>query len=289
MIVLNAQVQDENTGQGLANAVIYSRDDNGNLSSVGRSDQLGGVTVSVSENVPTILVTAPGFAPKEFDTGEIDEHSTIQLTPASLADGQATQIVRNTTPSSVPWWVWVSGAGLVLYATSDKKSKKIGDGASSYILPIGIIIAGYFILNKFGLFGDTAGDQNADSIAQATLQGTQDAMAAEKDRGGFATMNASAAATLASSIYNAGTSDPVDQDAIVHMVIEANTLSDLLLMIQAFGTKKAGGTACSLFGNFLSSTCSTYTLPSFLQAVLDQQHLNTIRGYLSQMNIIYQL
>jgi uncharacterized membrane protein YdcZ (DUF606 family) len=288
MMILRAQVTDGGTGQAVPNAVIYTQDAAGNAVGVGRSNELGNFTAPVSENNPTILVAASGYAPIQVDTGEISDTGNIQMTPQALAAGQATTVIPNTTASSVPWWVWVAGVGLVLYSTETKKSKKIGDGASSYILPVGIVIAGYFILSKLGVFGDTAGDKNAASINDTTLQGAADSLANAQAAGDPITISRAEAATIASTVFNAGTADPVDMDTIQNQVIQANSLSDLLLIIQAFGTKSAGGTACSLFGNILSSTCATYTLPSFLRATLDPSHMQAVNGYFSSMGINYQ-
>jgi hypothetical protein len=286
MMTLKAQVTDEGTGQAVPGAIIYTQDDNGNAAAIARGNDLGSFAAGVSENNPTVLVVAPGYAARQVDTGEINDTGNIQLTPLALSGGQATTVIPNNTASAVPWWVWVSGVGLVLYATETKQSKKIGD-ASSYILPLGIVIAGYFILSKFGLFGNSAADQNTASINDTTLKGADDSLAQAQAAGDPVTLTSAEAATIASTIFNAG-ADPVDQGTIQNQIIQANTLSDLLLIIKAFGTKQAGGTACSLFGNFLSATCTTYTLPSFLRATLDAQHLQTVNGYFSSMGINYQ-
>lgn len=158
---------------------------------------------------------------------------------------------------------------------------------AEYILPVGILVAGYFLLKNFGLFGGAAA-ANASSITQASAAGTTAAIAADNAAGGFATINQAQAAGIANNIYNSGVASPVDQDGIVQNIIEANTLQDLLLIIQAFGTKQAGGAMCSLFGGFLSATCGTYDLPSWIRADLDAAHIATINTYLSNQGINYQ-
>jgi hypothetical protein len=288
MTIIKANILTDGSGQPIDNATVYTQDNQGNATAVARSNSLGGFTAAVNENNPSVLVVAPGYAPKLVDIGDINDNGAVALSPIELSQGNATSVIPNTTVSAVPWWVWVAGAGIFLYATQDKKGKKISGDNSSYILPIGIVIAGYFILSKLGLFGQTAGDQNSDSITQSTLQATSDSLAAAAAAGDIATLSTSDAATIANSIYNAGVSDPVDQNSIQRLIIQANTLTDLLNIIQQFGTKKAGGTACSLFGNLLSSTCTTYSLPSFLRATLDSQHLGAVNGYFSSMNINYQ-
>jgi hypothetical protein len=158
---------------------------------------------------------------------------------------------------------------------------------SQYILPVGIIIGGYFLLKNFGLFGGAAA-ANAASVTSAASTGVTQSLAAAKAAGDFATLTSSGAASLANSIYNAGIADPVDMDTIQNSIIQANTLTDLLMIIQAFGTKQAGGTMCSLFGGFLSATCGTYDLASWVRANLDNTHIVSINSYLSNQGINYQ-
>jgi hypothetical protein len=159
---------------------------------------------------------------------------------------------------------------------------------AEYILPVAVVVGGYFILKQFGLFGGGAAAANANSITSTSAAGTAAAIAADNAAGGFATINQAQAAAIANSIFNAGVASPVDQDGIVQQIIQANTLQDLLLVVQSFGTKQAGGAMCSLFGGFLSATCGTYDLPSWVRASLDTAHIATVNGYLSNQGINYQ-
>jgi hypothetical protein len=153
-----------------------------------------------------------------------------------------------------------------------------------YIIPAAVVVGGYFVLKQFGLFGGGAAAANQQGVTSAGAAGTAAAIQADKNAGGFAIINQAQAAGIANQIFNAID----DQDAIVRGIIQANTLQDLLLIIQAFGTKQAGGAMCSIFGGFLSATCGTYDLPSWVRATLDAQHIATINGYLSDQNINYQ-
>lgn len=158
---------------------------------------------------------------------------------------------------------------------------------AEYILPVGILVAGYFLLKNFGLFGGGAAAQNQASLTAASSAGVTTALAQAKAAGDNATLNASQAAAIANNIYTAGVADPVDQDTIQNQIIQANTLTDLLNIIQAFGTKQAGGTMCSIFGGFLSATCGTYDLPGWIRASLDAQHLSNVNTYFSNEGINY--
>lgn len=159
---------------------------------------------------------------------------------------------------------------------------------SKYVLPAAIVVGGYFILKQFGLFGGGAAAANQKSISDTTAAGVNQALNNAQAAGDFATINQSEAAGLANSIYNAGVSDPVDQDTIQNSIIQANTLTDLLLIVKAFGTKQAGGLACSIFGGMLSATCGTYDLNSWIHANLDGQHIATVNSYLTDQRINYQ-
>ena len=178
------------------------------------------------------------------------------------------------------------GTYLLLKKSSKKKVGKVE--YEKYILPVGVLVGGYLVFSKLGLFSPTAGDQNASSVADTTTAGVAASIQAAKNAGQSQTITDSQAATLANQIYNAGISDPVDMDTIQTAVIQANTQLDLLKIIQAFGTKKGGGTACSIFGNLLSSVCNTYDLGSWLRATLDASHIFSVNNYLSAQGINYQ-
>src|SRR6516162_8979162 len=104
---------------------------------------------------------------------------------------------------------------------------------SKYIVPAGIVIGGYLILKNLGFLGGGSAAQNQNQLKQTSAGGVNAAIQADKNAGGFATITQAQAASSANVIFNAGTADPVDQDTIVRALIQANTLQDLLLMIQA--------------------------------------------------------
>lgn len=158
---------------------------------------------------------------------------------------------------------------------------------SKYIIPAAVVVGGYFILKQFGLFGGGAAAANQASITESATTGVNQALQNAQASGDFPTINTSEAASIANNIYNAGL-DPVDQDTIVRQVIQANTLTDLLMIIKAFGTKQAGGLACSIFGGMLSATCGTYDLAGWLRSTLDAAHMQTVNVFLSNQGINYQ-
>jgi hypothetical protein len=157
-----------------------------------------------------------------------------------------------------------------------------------YLIPVGLVVAGYFVLKNLGLLPGNAGAANAASVTSAASAGVTASLAQAKASGDIATLSASQAAAIANNVYTAGVADPTDMDTIQNQIIQCNSLTDLLNVIQAFGTKQAGGAMCSLFGGFLSNTCGTYDLPGWVRASVDQAHLLNINSYLTNQGINYQ-
>lgn len=156
-----------------------------------------------------------------------------------------------------------------------------------YILPVGIAVAGYFILRKFGLLGSDANASNNAGILANEQATTAAALQAEKAKGGSQTISDSVLSGYATAIYQMGIQSTPDQDNIVYTVINVNTLTDLLRLIQLFATKQVAQSSfdtCSLLG----FNCTSLDLSGFLHAVLDSQHLNTINNFLSSTGINYQ-
>ena len=287
---IQAQVLNESTGQPVTGGQVYAADQNGNPVAIARTNDLGNFTADVPDSSPSILVAAPGYSAKSIDTGDVnDGDSVITMKPQALAAGAQTSQITNTTISALPWWVWVGGAGILLYAVSDKKKSAAVGKTSDFIIPIALVVGGYLILKNLGLLGgSSAADQNTSATSQANTDAINSSLASAQAAGDFATISAAQASGMANGIFNAGTSSPVDQDSIETILIEANTLTDLLMISQAFGTKNAGGAACSLFGGVMSSVCTQYTLNSFVKATLDAQHLQSVNSYLTNQGINYQ-
>jgi hypothetical protein len=158
-----------------------------------------------------------------------------------------------------------------------------------YILPVGLVVAGYIILNKMGLLGGGANGSNNSTTAANNAAATKADLAAATSAGGFQSSSNSdtVLSGYATAIYQEGIQNPVDQDAIVYNVINVNTLVDLLRLIQLFATKQVAQSAwdtCSLLG----FNCTALDLGGFLNAVLDAGHLATINNYLTNQGINFQ-
>lgn len=204
---------------------------------------------------------------------------------------------KRKAPSS---WMIIAGLGalaLIIYMAErkTKKGRKIGLALSDkewldLSLKAGIALGVFFlvikpILKTLGLLGD----KNPDAAA---LQDSVDKSLKDlKANGGTQaeqTYTDTQYVTWANSIYNSGLQDPVDQSGIVNTVVNVNTTTDMLMLVKAFGTRKAAtGTwnTCALLG----FNCPEFDLSGYLHEVLDTQHLNNIIQYLSETGINYTL
>lgn len=156
---------------------------------------------------------------------------------------------------------------------------------SKYVLPVGIIVGGYFLLKHFDLFGDSANTANNNGIDQSTAAGVDASITAAAAAGDFATITDAAAAGIANAVFSAGLQD--DAYTAKLQLIQVNTLTDLLKVIKAFGTKQAATdsfSACSLLG----LGCQAYNLQAWLHLpFMDSATLAQINNYLSAQGINY--
>jgi hypothetical protein len=154
-----------------------------------------------------------------------------------------------------------------------------------YIIPAGVVVGGYFLLKKFNLFGDSGTTINNDQTAAQTTAAVDKSLADAKKAGDFATLTDSQAAGIANAIYTAGIND--DAYTARQQIIQVNTLTDLLKVIKAFGTKQAAESKWSTCYT-LGFGCNAYNLAGFLHLpFMDQQNLNIINNYLSAQGINY--
>jgi hypothetical protein len=157
---------------------------------------------------------------------------------------------------------------------------------SDLIIPGALIIGGYFVFKKLGIISNDTTKANSQTSAQ--LQSALAAsIAAAASKGDFQTLTDAQISSLANDIWTNGISSSVNQDQIVTDVIQANTLTDLLKIMQSFMTKPVNTGSwyswCALF----RVNCDVVDMGTFVRAVLDSSHLNTINDYLSAQNINY--
>jgi len=145
------------------------------------------------------------------------------------------------------------------------------NGASDYIVPLGVLGLMAALAYKFNLFGSSTsgGSGNANATKATTAAATTSDVAAAQAAGITATLSASTIAGLANTLNTLFTASTPDQSQIVMTVIQVNNQMDWALLEQAFGTKDYGNSddwfgLCSSFG----LDCKTLSLDSALQLMI---------------------
>lgn len=174
--------------------------------------------------------------------------------------------------------------------------KKIGADLGSYILPLGLLGVGGFLLYKFFANGAGTGtsqnnaaiDQNTAAAAAADLAKSQQAGIAQT----ISDSNLNGYATALYQLLGSGGGPPIDDSTayqIDNIVTQVNNATDWYRLVQLFGTKKynSGGTwsACGLTG----LGCDSYDLPSALRIAMPAASLSNINTFFSDQNIPVRL
>ena len=266
---------------------IYLMSSDGYCMPLACTDALGNFQVQTPDSVSKLAFALAGYSSLLVEPGFLDEH-TVQLMPNNAAgcNGSAQPASGiSGALGSIPTWVWIAGGGALLLAGSGKK--KVGAiDFSSYILPVGLLVGGYFVFTKF--FG-SGGPSNQQQQTQTNASAVQASLQKQQAAGETPTLTQAQAASFANDIFTKGTLSTPDQAGIENDLLQVINLSDLLLIIQAFGTKSINT------GSFLNACavakidCSAVDLGSFLKAVLDADHINSLNSYWSLQNINYQL
>lgn len=285
---ITGTIIDEETGQPLPGGQIYTADENGNAVAVARGNEIGSFSLEVPDTSPKIMVVAPGYSAKMVDPGDISGSEPVGLTPISMAADQPTAVIPNNTASAIPWWVWVSGVGIIIIAaTGSSNKKKIGD-ASSYIIPLGIVGAIAFILYKFGLFSGTATGTGANNAAAtaAISQSTTATLASLAASGINPTLTPAQAATIANNIFSAGINHVSDTDSsgvatIFNLLTQCQNDADIYLIMQSFGTRQVASSSWSLC-YAANIACDAIDLSTFITGILN--HANIPGLQLSDLN-----
>jgi uncharacterized membrane protein YdcZ (DUF606 family) len=276
--LISSQVMDESTGQPVSNAIIYTADADGNPTAVARTDTLGAFSGNFPGDVPNVIVAAPGYAPKIVDVGSLDTDEGVTLTQATLSPGDATTSIQNTTVSRIPWYIWIGGAVVIIYAAgSSSKKKSIGD-ASGYILPIGIVAAIAFVLYKLGLFSGTATGTGANNAAatQTIAAGTASSLQQLAAKGVTPSLTQAQAASIANNIFNAGITVTDQSNAgvstIFNLLAQCQNDADIYLIMQNFGTRQVSNSSWSLC-SLANINCDAIDLDSFVTGILNQANV----------------
>jgi hypothetical protein len=145
-------------------------------------------------------------------------------------------------------------------------SKKIS-GFEDYILPLGIIGLGAFVLYKMGFFtsGSIIGPSGLTTNNAATTSGNASATTATAAQlaaqGVKPTISAIQAQSIVSTVYNTITNNPTDYYAVENAIALCKNLADLNLVLQYWGTRSFNtGSWISLCGQY-GLDCTALDLP----------------------------
>lgn len=154
-------------------------------------------------------------------------------------------------------------------------------GTADYIIPLGVVGLGAFLLYKFGVFGDGAGTgSNNQSLEDANAAAVDTTLTQQQTAGEVQTLSDLQLQGAASSIYTMGTADSPDLYGIKNLLMQPQNLTDMTKLIKYFGTKAVGGSLlsfCQLFGY----DCNKVDLAGFVQAVFQDNPdmINSINSY----------
>ncbi len=191
----------------------------------------------------------------------------------------------------------VNGTGLAVLAGCMlcAKTPLAGIGRvewQKFIIPAGVVIGGYFLLKNTNLFNaltpTTGVTANNQATAATTAAALQQSLTAAKNSGDLQTLTTAQCASLANDIATQGNLSTPNMDQIEQDVIQVNTLTDLLQLLSAFGTRETNTGGDFSLCSWVALGCTAVDMPTFLRLKLDQTHLAAINNYLSAQNINYQ-
>lgn len=236
---------------------------------------------------------AAAASPQNVPVTDLPQASPVDISPATLKplDLQFSSITPDTTLAG---FTPIEGTGLAVLcgclSCFNRGNRAVGKvDFEKYIIPAAVVIGGYVVLKKFGLFGSNASNSNNAAIAAQTDAANAASVSAAKAQGISQTVSDAQLASIATDIYNKAIASSVDQDGIVMDAIQVNTLTDLLRLKQLFGTKQVDindhwYSTCSLLG----INCEAIDLDGVLKATLDSSHLSTVNNFLSAQGINYK-
>jgi hypothetical protein len=270
---VNAKVQNESTGQPVTDGLVLYTNELGTMVPLKRLSADGSFTAYVPDTSPQIMVTAPGYSAQIVDVGETNDRQLVALSPEALATDK-TLTIKNTTLTAVPPLVWVAGAaGLIWLMTQTKSRGKVsgqsGQDYSKYIIPGAIVIGGYVILSKLGLFGDTGTGANNQQLTAGIAEATKKTIADLASKGVTPTLTQAQAQSIADNVFNAGLYQDTGYVATIFNELNlAKNDADIYLIMQKFGGRKVANSSWSLC-SLLNLNCDAIDLNSFVTAVLN--------------------
>lgn len=182
----------------------------------------------------------------------------------------------------------LAAMGCVACMTGGKAIGKIN--WEKYIIPVGVVVGGYVLLKSTNLFqGLTSGvAANNAASAAATKAALDNSISVAKSQGDIQTLTDAELSSYANDIYAQGVQASPGLDKIQRDIISVNTLTDLLKMMQFFGTREANTGSWYSICAFTGLNCTALDMPTFVRQVLDAPHLQAVNSYLTAQGINFQ-
>lgn len=274
-----------------------------NPSSIAPSDLPGAVTSPAASIAPDVIQALPSplldttSPPADYiDTAALTDEASI----AGVYDwpGPVKGVFSGRNQGMFPF-TEINGTGLAVLgcaacaAALPKSGNAIGKfDWQSLIVPAAVVVGGYLLLKKTGLFSGplTGTGQNNSQAAASTAAANQASLNSATNQGIPQTITTSQAASLANDIFTQGILSTPNLMQVKYDIIQANTLTDLLQIIAQFGTREVNtGNAFTLCA-LANINCSAVDMATFVRLIFqnDQTELKQINDYLGAQGINYQ-
>jgi hypothetical protein len=252
---------------------------------IGTTDQAGRYLVNAPSSPMGIGFKVPGYSTLVIDQGQLQEFPDVMISPGGRITGIG---------GAVPTWAMFAGGAAALVALSSTGSRKISGSFKweKLIMPAAIIVGGYLVLSKLGLFGSADNSTNNQAAAAQTAAADQQAY---QSVGANPTLSESNAQGIADDIFTQATSSVWSnqvsadaQDKIVGDVVRSvQNAADWFLIKLQYGSRKIATSpysTCALLG----FNCQVFNLDATIKGALDQDHISDIAGFLNSKGINYQ-
>lgn len=274
-----------------------------NPSNIAPSDLPGTVTSPAADIAPSVITALPSplmdpaAAPVDYvDTAALTDEASI----AGVYDWPGySKGVQSGPNRGMDLFTEINGTGLAVLgcaacaAALPKSGNAIGKiDWQSLIVPAAVVVGGYLLLKKTGLFSGplTGTGVNNSQAAASTAAANQASLNNATNQGIPQTITTSQAASLANDIFTQGILSSPNLTQVKYDIIQANTLTDLLQIISQFGTRQINtGNAFTLCA-LANINCQAVDMATFVRMVFqnDQSELQQINQYLSAQGINYQ-
>lgn len=166
--------------------------------------------------------------------------------------------------------------------------KRIGDTDYGWILPLGILAAGGFLIWKFFGSGSSAGSQNNAAIDASTAATAASDLAASQAAGVQQSLPDSTLNTMSDTLYQLIGNYTGDYSSIDNVVTQVQNNTDWYRLLQIFGTKKFNSSgssfnSCALTGGLFG--CDSWDLGSALKNTLPAEAIANINTYFSDQGM----